>query len=197
MNTQIQRDFEFQAAVHFEGAFMMNTYSMTLFMEVKTESIREQNVAMERLKYIIGDSFENSVFVNMKETKIIEKYTSAGLKVCIVPDDPYDQIISLLLIRKANEVCEGRLDILEISLTSKLSDGVTFMEEIETALNALPNDGWWSNTSPSLCSKSQNKKEKIVKLIKDEWSDMGLCWQEKKLKHTDVVFTLNPEKSPE
>ena len=97
MNTQIEREFDFQAGVFFEDSFLMNFYEFTLFMEVNTDSIREQNVAMDRIKYLIYESLENSVFVNFKETKTIEKYMDAGLKVAVIPEDPYDQIIALIL----------------------------------------------------------------------------------------------------
>ena len=44
-------------------------------MEVETESIREQNVAMERIKYFLNECLENGIFVQDTEHKIIEKYS--------------------------------------------------------------------------------------------------------------------------
>jgi len=196
MSATIERDFDFQAGVYFQNEFLINQYDFTLCMEVNTDSIFEQNIAMERLKYLIYECFENSVFVAMKETNTIEKYTNAGLKVCILPDEPYDQIIALLLLLKTSSVTEGKLKITDIYLTSKISDDVRFIENIETAINAMPIEGWWNNKLPSLCSQSQNKKGKIVKLIKDEWANIGLGWKEKKSKSAEVLFS-SEDKKPE
>lgn len=196
MSALIEREFDFQACVYFENHFLINQYEFDVQMEVNTDSIYEQNIAMERLKYLIYECFENSIFVALNETETIEKYTNAGLKVCIIPEDPYDQIIALLLLSKANAICEEKLKISNISLTSKLSDGVKFIENYETAVNALPKDGWWNNKLPSLCSSLQLKRGKVVKLVKDEWSDLNLSWKEKKSKSSEVVFT-GKDKKPE
>lgn len=197
MSALIERDFDFHACVYFENQFMINQYDFSLVLEVNTDSIYEQNIAMDRLKYLVYECFENSVFVRMDQTDILEKYTNAGLKVCIIPEDPYDQIIALLIVLKANAVCEDKLKIFNIGLTSKLSDGVKFMENNETAINALPSDGWWNNKSPSLCSNSQLKKDKVVKIIKDEWAELNLSWKEKRNKTTEVMFTNKLKKDPE
>lgn len=190
MSATIERDFDFLACVYFQNEFLVNQYNFTFCMEVNTESIFEQNIAMERLKYLVYECFENSVFVAMNETNIIEKYTNAGLKVCILPEEPYDQIIALTLLLKASYVTEEKLKITDIYLTSKISDDVRFIENIETAIHAMPVDGWWNNNLPSLCSKSQSKKDKVVKLVKDEWASIGLGWKEKKSKSGEVLFSV-------
>ena len=71
MTTRIEREFEFQAGVYFKEEFLMNLYTITLYMEVETESIREQNVAMERIKYFLNECLENVIFVQDTEHKII------------------------------------------------------------------------------------------------------------------------------
>jgi hypothetical protein len=118
LSTRIERDFSFQAGVHFEGNFIMNIYNLTLVMEVETESIIEQNIAMDRIIYFLEDSLANSVFVQTSDKKAIEKYTQADIKVCTVPEEPYDQIITMLLILKLNNIAEGRLNITDIFFNS-------------------------------------------------------------------------------
>ena len=79
MTTRIEREFEFQAGVYFKEEFLMNLYTITLYMEVETESIREQNVAMERIKYFLNECLENGIFVQDTEHKVIEKYSTCVL----------------------------------------------------------------------------------------------------------------------
>ena len=88
MGTRISRDFDFLSAVYFEGNFLLNSYNVSLTFTVETDSIHEQNIAMDRIKFFVNQQLENCVFVQDTETKIIEKYQHAGLKVCCLPEEP-------------------------------------------------------------------------------------------------------------
>jgi hypothetical protein len=196
LSTRIERDFSFQAGVHFEGKLIMNVYGFTLAMEVETESIVEQNIAMDRIIYFLKDSLTNSVFVQTSDKKAIEKYTQADIKVCTVPEEPYDQIITMLLILKLNNITEGRLNITDIFLESELSDSVRFSYDFETAKhNPFGNKGWWLESSTSMNDIEKNtKKEKIVRLVKhNDWANVGLEWQ-KKTKASEIIFTTDSDK---
>ncbi len=198
MATRIDRDFTFQAAVHFEGKFILNYYDVTLSMDVQTESIKEQNIAMDRVLYFLSESLSNSVFIHDQETKMIEKYNQAGIKTCILPEEPYDQIITVLLLMKFNAITEGKLLVTDIALLSVLSDQVRFLYDLETANNHPFGKGWWyePNTAISDCVK-HNKKDKIVKLVKSsDWSNIGLDWNVKPMKPTEIIFSNEPEKQP-
>jgi hypothetical protein len=196
MSTTIQRDFTFHAAAYYAETFLMNTYDIQLTMTVETDSIREQNIAMDRIKYFLHECLENGVFVSSNEKKVIEKYIAAGLKVCTLPEDPYDQIVTIVLLSKINAITEGRLIVLDIVLSSELSDGVKFVYDYESAFQGVPyQQGWWmeSNSCMNDLNKNQNKKDKIVKLVKsiNDWSLAGLEWKEKSVKSAEIIF--NPE----
>ena len=199
MTTRIEREFSFQAGVYFQEEFLMNLYTLNLYMEVETESIREQNVAMERIKYFLNECVENSIFVQDTEQKIIEKYNSCGFKVCTVPEEPYDQIITLLLLTKLNSITEGRLVITDITLGSRMSDDVKFTCDIESPLGPLETHGWWMDNSTSISdTKKSVKKDKIVKLIKvpsTDWAEFNLVWKEKDIfSKSEIFFTTEQEK---
>jgi len=197
LGTRIERDFSFQAAVHFEGNFLMNIYEISLAMEVETMSIREQNIAMDRIIYFLSECLSNSVFVQDTEKKAIEKYTQADIKVCTIPEEPYDQILALLLLLKVNAITEGRLEITDIVLRSELSDEVKFVYDITSANhNPFGSKGWWLESSTSIADVPKiSKKEKIVKLVKNsDWSGYGLDWEEKSTKSSEILFTSEAEK---
>jgi hypothetical protein len=198
--TRIEREFAFQAAVYFEGEFLMTIYELSLSMEVDTASIKEQNIAMDRIHYFLHECLGNSVFVQETEKKAIEKYLQADIKVCTLPEEPYDQIITILLLLKLNAITEGKLHITDISLMSGLSDDVKFVYDVETVANHPFGDkGWWGcgSTSISDLSKS-NKKDKIVRLIKhyNDWSGVGLDWEQKEHKTTEIIFNNEHDKQP-
>jgi hypothetical protein len=197
LTTRISREFEFLAAVHYEGSFLLNSYNILLSMDVQTDSIVEQNIAMDRIKYFMHEVLDSSVFIQDAETKAIEKYQAAGLKTCILPEQPYDQIITILLLYKVNAICEGKLVISDIQLDSQLSDGVGFMYDLdELSLKHPYKTGWWTDSSTVTSDKkSVSKKEKIVKLVKKcDWANVGLDWKEKESKNTEIFFTPEIEK---
>lgn len=195
MSTQIEREFVFQAGAYFEGKFMMNVYDISLSMLVETDSIREQNIAMDRIKYFLSECLESSVFVEESEKKAIEKFQAAGIKVCALPEEPYDQIVTLILLMKLNAITEGRLLVTDIVLVSELSDGVKFIYDIESVTEGNPfTKGWWleANTHITNVEKS-TKREKVVKLVKtvNEWAALDLDWKEKNTSSTEIIFSTD------
>jgi hypothetical protein len=195
MSTRIEKDFYFQCATHFEGKFYINFYDITASMIVETESIREQNVAMERAEYFLSNVLENSIFVHQSETAVIENYEKAGIKVCTTPEEPYDQIVSMILLLKLNAIMEGRLSITDLIMGSKLSNGVRFSVVPEIAENIFHGNHWWNEPCTIMkdTTKPPKRREKIVKLFNDEWAEIGLTWKEKS-KNSDKVVVLEPEK---
>lgn len=194
MTTRIQRSFSFQAGAYCE-TFLMNVYDFTLFIEVNTDSSYEQNVAMDRLVYFATECLEGCVFIRDSEKKMIDKYTNVGFRVCTLPEEPYDQIIMLMLLAKLNAIVEGRLSITDITIESKLSDGVVFLHDIDSSFGPLDSLGWWHDSGKSIAPASV-KKDKIVNLFKTSsngWNDVGLSWKEREATETSPEIAFSPE----
>lgn len=199
MTSRIQREFEFQAAV-FCDEFVMNTYSFSACMDVETDSIREQNIAMDRMKLFLAEYLESCVFVCHTEKKLIDKYHHADLKVCVLPEEPYDQIITIMLLSKLNAIAEGKLVITDISLASRLGDDVSFLHDIESSFGPFSKPGWWSRSDVSITDQIEPiSKDKIVNLFnrQSSWADYGLGWKEKDLLVSDtnkISFIIETDK---
>jgi len=184
MTTRIEKDFYFQTAVHFEGKFYVNSYELTLSVLVETDSIREQNIAMDRTSHFLTSVIQNSILVHSADKETVQKYRNIGLKVCELPEEPYDQILSMVLIQKLNSIMEGRLKITDMVLGSTLSDGVRFTIVSEVAEAVLSGNHWWNksticlNDDEACCDRDH--KDNVVKLFDDtHWVDIGLSWKEK------------------
>lgn len=191
MTTRIARDFSFQAGVHVEDSFKMNMYDISLAIGVETENIREQNIAMERINYYFDAYLDSCIFVQETEKKAIERYSAAGLQVCTLPAEPYDQMVNVMLFLKLNAICEGRLEITDMSLSSALSNGVSYMYDSECAVGPFHPKGWWCSSAASITDAAkQNKKDKIVQLFAsgNDWDDNDLGWKEK-----EAVFVIDKE----
>ena len=102
MNPRIEKDFVFETAVHFENKFMINFYELTLLMDVTTDNHHEQNIAIERINYFIEHFIDSGIFVAANQEKVIANYENAGIRVLTLPEEPYDQIIGLILLLKLN-----------------------------------------------------------------------------------------------
>lgn len=195
MYARIERDFEFQAGIYFEKNFIINHYKLFVQMAVMSEDLHEQNIAFERIKYFIEYCLENSIFIDYKEKQQIELYSKAGLKLCILPDEPFDQIVAATLLSKINSITEKKLMINELKILSKISDGVSFYishDEIDNFTNI--EDAWYTENNSSIndLHKKINKKEKVLELKKEntDWNKIGLGWKsDDETNDNKIVFT--------
>lgn len=196
MSARIHTQLNFNAGAYYEGSFYMGTYEVDLTLTVETESIREQNVALERMKYFMMETLADSVLIRDTETAQIEKYLNADLKVCTLPEDPFDQVVGIMLMCKLNAVAEGRLLVSDITIGSSMSDGVNCLISDDEFLGPFEASGWWKECSTKINDLISNRpNKKIVKLIKPgiDWTDVFLGWEEKKVKkdskpNAEIVF---------
>ena len=153
---------------------------------------------MNRLEYFIKAVIANVVFVNREEVDIITKYESAGIRVCELPEYPLDQVIAIVLLLKMNAITEGKLNITHMSFKSQLSDDVEYLIDIEDAFEPYDNkNSWWNDSGSNISdNKKTNKKDKIVKLHKDnEWTELDLGWKHScKPETSEIIFTLDTVK---
>jgi len=179
MTIRITKDFTFLSSLHFQDKFMVNLYEMNASMIIETFDQIEQNIAIERINYFLTDMLEGCIFIQDTEHEAMEKYSNAGLKIVSVPEEPYDQIIGLLLINKCNAIMENKIHLSDIIFGSKLSNLIKFDLSSEMAINEYPEKNWYNDSS--LATHSKKKKEKIVKLFdgKNDWADLELTWPKK------------------
>lgn len=196
MTARIHRSFDLQMGVHFTGEFYMNLYEIDLNFNVETESIKEQNIALDRIKYYLSECLEHSILVHDAEDKTIEKYLNADMRVCVLPEEPYDQIVGIMLLVKLNAITEGRLVVTDISIGSRMSDNVGCLHSLEDNTGPFALKNWWSDSSTKINNYIvSGKGKKIVKLHKPsaDWDEVNLEYKEKEpfMKNTsssEIVF---------
>jgi hypothetical protein len=120
------------------------------------------------------------------------------MKVCVLPVEPYDQALAIPLLLKMNAITEGKFNITHMSFKSQLSDDVEYLVDIEDDFEPY-NDktSWWHDSGSNISdNKKTNKKDKIVKLHKDnEWAELDLGWKHScKPEATEIIFTLDTVK---
>jgi hypothetical protein len=179
-NTRIERDFCFQTGLYFEDKFHIGVYDITMSMLVETDSIKEQNIAMERIIYFLYEVMQNSVLVSSSKQDKISQYQSVDLRVCELPEEPYDQILAMVLLLKLNSIAEDRLKITDLVIGSSLSDGVRFNIVSEIAESAFSGKYWWNSSCAATNSRDYEicDQSKVIKLFTDDWNILGLSWRD-------------------
>jgi hypothetical protein len=197
VTTRVKREFSFVAGIWLEGEYQIGLYSFVVFIEIFTDNPYEQSVALERMKYFTDECLTNCVFVEATEKKVIDTLTSLGMKVCVLPLEPYDQAIAIPLLMKLNAITEGKFHITNMSFKSQISDDVEYLIDIEDEVEAYnTKNSWWNDSGSNISDKKSNKKDKIVKLHKDnEWSELDLSWKHScKPETSEIIFTLDTDK---
>lgn len=181
MPSHITKDMAFFAGIHLEDSYMINLYECDLSMVINTDDVREQRVAIERITHFMANYLTNCVMISSTEKQMIEKYEAAGLRLCVLPDEPYDQLLGLILLNKLNSIMEDRIVITDMTFGSKLSDYIKFHITQEEAEAVYPEKAWYNESDISIKEIPKKKKDKVVKLFEpDEWEKLELTWQEKK-----------------
>lgn len=196
MTARVSRHFSFDAAMHCDNTFMINHYELKLYIDVMTENVREQNIALERIKFMFDSNLENSIFVNEANQEAMDKYRFAGLRICPLPEEPFDQIVAAVIMSKLNAITENKMFISEIIILSKVCDDVSFHISHNEDMEFRQSVGvWYTDPTPCIClfPKKDTKNKKIVPLKKDSpgWNDLGLGWTapDPSEKNNEIVFT--------
>jgi hypothetical protein len=179
MDVRISKSFTVATGLHLEGKFLVNVYDFDISMLVYTDNMYEQNVAIERMNYFIEHCLEDTVIVNSECVDAIKKYQEAGIKICMTPEEPYDQIVAMVVLQKLNAIMEGRIRVTDIDFGSAITSGVRFQLVSEMAEAMVSVKGWWTKTDMSIMDVIRTK-DNIVKLCDPKaWDNIGLSWKEK------------------
>lgn len=197
MTSRVKREFNFVAGIWLHDEYQIGMYSFTVFIDIITDDPYEQSVALDRMKYLIDDCITNSVFIEASEKKTIDTFSSLGMKTCVLPVEPYDQAIGMALLLKFNAITEGKFNVTNMTFKSQLSDDVEYLIDIDDHFEPYNNkNSWYNDNGSNISDKKSNKKDKIVKLRKDnEWVELDLGWKHTcKPETSEIIFTLDTDK---
>ena len=175
MNVRLQYPTTFLANVCINGRIVANKYTVVLDMLSGTDDSFEQNVAFDRIRYILHEQFANSVFVDQEEPGVASRLRDAGLRVIELPEIPVDQIIGMALLYKLNAVAEERMVIGQTRISSDFSEQVVYFHTLDDSAGPFIDDGWWDTAKPS-CNDTV-KSSKIVDMLEENWTSLGLQWE--------------------
>ena len=109
MNVRLEFNAHVLAGVYWNEVVLFNDYFVQCELITNTKNNAEQNIALDRLKHMMFSRFQNSVFIDSREKSAIKKLEAAGLKTVVLPEQPVDQIVGMMLFCKLDSVMEERL----------------------------------------------------------------------------------------
>lgn len=178
MNVRLEYATEFLAGVYWNDELLFNRYYVELSLITGTYDQIEQNLALERLKHMLHQVMNNSIFISANEKNAIKKFDSAGLKAVSLPEPPVDQIIGMMLYCKLNAIMDGRLLVTQVKLGSDLGDGIMYLHHENESLGRLAQTGWWHDQEPTYRDCKQSASKVVSLRSNDTWANLDLHWEE-------------------
>lgn len=193
MNVRIEYPAEFLAGAYWENMVLMNRYTVRCEMTTGTTDNVEQNIALERMKWILFHAMQNSVFVDGKEKSAIKKLEAAGIKTVPLPAQPVDQVVGMMLYCKLDAVMEGRINLSQLAISSDLGENVIYYQNNLESLGPLNEKGWWHDPEP-MCSNTRSNVGKVVNIDPAQtWKSLDLHWTRDESESTANVLTFRKD----
>lgn len=177
MNVRLEFTTSVLAGVHWQDSVLFNNYWIHLNMITVTTDHMEQNVALERAKYILYNCVKNSVFVDAKEKTAIKRLEAAGAKVIPLPAQPVDQIVGMMLFCKLNAVMEGRLLVTQLKVSSEVGDDIVYCQDDSENMGPFDAKGYWSFADP-ICTDLKHHGKVVSLSTVSKWQSLDLQWNQ-------------------
>jgi len=179
MNVRLQYDLDFLAGVHYNNQLQMNHYSVSMNLLTKTKDSVSTNIALDRIKLFVAAAMESTVFINQANQEQAEFLQMIGANVTTLPEEPVDQIVGMMLYYKLNAIMEGRMEIVNLDISSTLGDSVWYQHDEEDLSGPFAADGWWHQASMQHDSMdAEPVSDNVVKVTATGWHEMNLDWPE-------------------
>lgn len=177
MNVRLSYNIEFLASAVVNSNFICNHYYVNLDMTTVTYDSIEQNIALERIKFLTEHELTNSVFASIDDIEHVLQLQQAGLKTIVLPDQAVDQIIGLMLYAKLNAICEERILINQVTISSDAGQQMRYLHDEHEDLGPFEEMGWW-HTPDSTCFDRNSNAGKIIDLQNNfNWHSVNLHWE--------------------
>jgi len=144
----------------------------------KSQEPDQYAVAMDRAVYFMQALCDNAIFVDEYGISAYPELDNMGNDVIVLPEEPSDQIIGLMLFCKLNAIMEDNIQVTDVSVQSPIGGEYEYLHNEEELIGPFEEQGWWHDSSLSIRDPEQlsgEKREVYLETLPD-WSDLGLDW---------------------
>lgn len=180
MNVRLEKEFDFIASAYLDNSVICNKYKLKIELFTNTMDGIEQNIALDRVRHMLYNRFSNRLFINNTDQDIADQFHGMGFKTVVLPAEPVDQIIGIMLFAKLNAVMENRLIITELKICSELGDHMWYLQNTDEDFGPFEESGWWHESMDHVNTIDIVRPGKVVTLHKNKknWANIGLDWEQ-------------------
>jgi hypothetical protein len=178
MNVKIGYTLQLTAGIWWDSRLIMNTYSVTFKMLTVSTDHENQNIALDRLRYMADQCFTDTVFVYQEHRDQIARLRAAGIGVTELPEEPVDQIIGMMLFAKMNAVMEDQICVKTVLISSRVGDDVIYEHNDTEDIAPFNDEGWWLDPEPTHDVPPADIDSDSVFVMPSSklWREVGLDW---------------------
>jgi len=178
MSARLKKSFGFYTGLIYQSQFLVNHWNVNLDLVTVSDDGGDHNIAYERMKYWIGRVLDDSILIGHTDPAL-EDVSRLNGRVIVLPDEPVDQIVGIMLYLKLNAIMENRIVVAATEIWSTQGDQTSYIHTAGENLGPdLGQDGWWSDPRPIWSTSRSRGTGRVVSLDRAaEWKDHGLGWE--------------------
>lgn len=170
----------FDATIVVGEEVLPNSYTVKLSLVMKSLDHTEQLIAFERMKFFVNEYMPYACIVNHMSplTDVFQTYFDQ--KLMQLSEEPNDRTVGAVLHKKLAAVCEGKILIETLTISSKLGSYIHYTLMNEPVPNAMwtKDVPWWNRPDLTL---NDYKASQV------EWTDTQLGFPQPPTKTFTVI----------
>jgi hypothetical protein len=183
----LAKNWEWNSAVVYDDGYAINSFSARVHMVTGTDSQYEQGVAYHRMKWWMTEAMPSATLIHQKNP-LLPIYQQTGQRIIILPEEPVDHLVSMMLFCKLNSMMQERITVIQIELTSTQGDRMWYIHSADDPLLDLDYPAWWFDSLPSWGDHTQCDTNVVDLPSMNDWHNLGLGWEVVNHQSNNVVF---------
>ena len=136
---------KFKSIIIVDGELFGNEYNIKISLTPHTANLRDQTEYFDRIKNLFENVFANTITTWRDESLYKTLKKSSNNRFIELPKPPYDQIMAAVCFCKANAICDSKITIASLELSSWQGDGITYtVDKNSKELILLDRPDWFS-----------------------------------------------------
>jgi len=128
----IRLEERFSACIVVNNTLIPNTWHLSVNLIPNKNIAKNYNTALERIQLYISTILDNSILIGPEHTEAFNKALGFEGKVHLLPDEPYDHLISICLYTKFNSILDKVFLVESVGVTSDQGEGITHTYDCES-----------------------------------------------------------------
>lgn len=177
MNVRLRQNFHLPAAVYTDDQLFVNNYNINIEMITVDTNPVDLDIATKRIDWFMYTELADAVFVDQADDERSTVLALLGMNVVTLPGAPVDQLIGIMLSCKLNAIVEGRIEVVETSVTSDLAQGLWYLHSYNQSVGPFEQPGWWHE--PTVDHHNivfDDANDNVVKVTVNPWLEYDLAW---------------------